>query len=40
MRGLATSATATGEEQHILLHCPQLNDLRHTHIYLSQQDRL
>ena len=33
---LCNSATATEDEQHILLQCPQLNDLRNAHIHLFQ----
>ena len=29
------SAVATQDEQHILLHCPQLDDLRSTHGHQS-----
>ena len=31
---LCTSATAIEDEQHILLHCPQLDDLRNAHSHL------
>ena len=33
---LCNSATATEDEQHILLQYPQLNDLRKVHIHLFQ----
>ena len=33
---LCNSATATEDEQHILLQCPQLNDLRHAYSHLFQ----
>ena len=33
---LCTSATAIEDEQHILLHCPQLDDLRNAHSHLFQ----
>ena len=33
---LCNSATAIEDEQHILLHCPQLDDLRNAHSHLFQ----
>ena len=33
---LCNSATAIEDEQHILLQCPQLNDLRNAHTHLFQ----
>ena len=33
---LFKSATATEDDQHILLQCPQLDDLRDAHIHLVQ----
>ena len=33
---LCNTATAIEDEQHILLHCPQLDDLRNAHSHLFQ----